>query len=195
MTNNLSEQEIFLEPGKDIVCRFSTDLHIDYINEFFTEFSGYEIHEVIGMSVDAMKHPSIPQTVNNIIERSVQQHKNINLILKNETRNGDYYWFMTDFKFNYDESGNLSSITYYRKSPPRLPIPALEKLYKKLVDIEKHASLDVAEKYLRGFLEERGMTMEEYTASLNVQDSIPEFFTITPKEEKKKSVLGRLFGK
>ena len=193
-TPGLSEKEVFLEPNNNIVCRFSTDFHIDYINEFFSHFTGYEIHDVIGLDVDAMKHPSIPQTVNNLIENAVKAHENIHLILKNETKDGRYYWFVTDFKYNYNSDGELQSITYYRKSPPRAPIGEISKLYKKLVDIENHASIDVAEKYLKGFLEERNMTLEQYTHSLNIIHEVPEFFTQKTKPEKK-SVFGRLFGK
>ncbi len=193
MTNYAYGKEIFLEPGKDIVCRFSPELNIEYINDFFKDFSGFEIHEVIGLSVDAMKHPSIPQTINNIIERAIQEEKNINLLLKNETKNGDYYWFMTDFKFNHDKDGKLRSITYYRKAPPKSSIPAIESLYKKLVDIERHTSLEVAEKYLSGFLEEHNMSMAEYTASLDKAEEASGHFANLSKKEKKKSTFSKLF--
>jgi PAS domain S-box-containing protein len=188
-------REIQLGVNQSIVFKFSADLKLEYVNDFFTEFTGYEIHDVVGTSVEEMKHPEIPELISNILYKCVNDKKNIKLILKNATKDGKYYWFSTDFKYNVDKNGNLQSFVFYRNSPPRTALPALEKLYKKLVDIEKHASVAVAEKYLDGLLEDKNMTFEEYTAELSKEETFKSIIDQSIFPQKKKSFFGKLMGK
>lgn len=189
-----NKREIKLEFGREIIFRLSSDFKLDYINEYFTEFSGYEIHDVIGNSIESTKHRDIPEVISKLIDDHITKRENINLIIKNEVKDGRFYWYLTDFKFNINKKGELESVTYYRKSPPRAAIPALETLYKKLVDIEKHSSIEIAEKYLFGLLEEKGMSFEEYTAFLSqgfINSEAPK--RNTAKQKKKKNIVNLLF--
>lgn len=192
-----NSREVKLQPGREIVFRLSADLKLDYINEYFTEFSGYEIHDVLGSSVESTKHPDIPKVITKLIAEHIADKKNINLIIKNKIKDGRFYWYITDFKYNINRKGELISITYYRKSPPRPAIPILEVLYKKLVDIEKHTSIEVAEKYLYGLLEEKNMTFAEYTAFLSQESYTPGAAPIKKhaKPKKKKTIIDVLFKK
>jgi len=74
-------------------------------------------------------------------------------------------------------------------------LPALEKLYKKLVDIENHASVAIAEKYLNGLLEEKNLTFEEYTTELSKEETFKSIIDQSIFPQKKKSFFGKLLGK
>ena len=180
-----------LKPNQQIIFKFSNEFQLEYVNDFFTEFTGYEIHDVIGNNVEAMNHPDIPKLISNMISKSVKNKKNINLILKNTTKDGRFYWFQTNFLFETDKKNNLISFKYIRSFPSRFAIPILEKLYKKLLDIENHASIEVAEKYLAGFLEEKNMSLPEYTAHISKVDTLNTMFHPIEKVAKKKSWFRR----
>ena len=208
---NAADREIRLEP-KNLVFKFSKDLKLEYVNGFFAEFTGYEIEDVIGLSAEDLNYKELPKTIINIIDRHIADKKNINLILKNEIMDGRFYWFLTDYVYKKDKEGNLDSITYYRKMPYRKAIPFLDELYTRLNKIEKHTSLKIAEKYLEGFLEEKKMSLDEYTRFLIrgerpvpvVKEPIkPKKEPIKPKKvqpkkvqpKKKKTLLKKIFGK
>jgi PAS domain S-box-containing protein len=187
-------RELAIDPDKSIVFKFSSDLKLEFVNDYFTEFTGYEIHDVVGTTVEEMGRPDMPKLISEMIHNHVNNKKNINLILRNITKNGQFYWFMTDFKFDIDKQGQLRSFIYYRKAPPKAGIPTLEKLYKKLVDIENHASIAIAKKYLDGLLEEKNMSFAEYTASLATEESFNSIINQSIPT-KKKSFFGKLLGK
>ncbi len=189
-----NDREVRLEPGQDIISKYSADLLLEYINEYFEEFSGFKIHDELGNSFDSVKHYDMPQTILNIIDQHIVDKKNINLIIKNEIKDGRFYWFLTDFKFKINEDESLNSMVFYRKSPSRIAIPVLDNLYKKLIDIEKHVSMEVAEKYLEGFLEEKKMSFKEYTKHLSQEEGFTEIKQKSPRKQKK-SLMKKLFGK
>lgn len=189
-----NDREVRLEPGQDIISKYSADLLLEYINEYFEEFSGFKIHDELGNSFDSVKHYDMPQTILNIIDQHIVDKKNINLIIKNEIKDGRFYWFLTDFKFKINEDESLNSMVFYRKSPSRIAIPVLDNLYKKLIDIEKHVSMEVAEKYLEGFLEEKKMSFKEYTKHLSQEEGFAEIKQKSPRKQKK-SLMKKLFGK
>lgn len=186
-----NEREIRLNPDQSILFKFSKEYKLEYVNDFFTEFTGYEIHDVIGNGVETLNHSDIPEVVTNMVNESVKNKKNINIILKNTTKDGRYYWFLTDFVFKTDANNDLVSFNYYRRFPSKYAIPTLEKLYKKLVDIEKHASIKVAKKYLYGFLEEKNMTFQDYIESISQGDDFNSLINQIEKPKKKKSWFRR----
>ena len=187
------EREVMLDPHNYLLFKFSSDLKLDYVNTYFTEFTGYEIEDVVGMSVEILNTDSTPRVISNMITQSVNKRENINLIIKNKTKDGRIYWFITDFSFNIDDNDQLISFSYYRKLPSRSAIPALHSLYTKLLEIENYSSEKVAEKYLNGFLEEKKMSFIEYTAHLSKGEDFTSLLSQT-QTPKKKSFFGKLFG-
>ena len=77
-----------------------------------------------------------------------------------------------------------------RKSVPTEVSDKIEELYKKLKQIEDATSIDSAEDYLTGYLEDQKKTYDEYLSGiLNSAEKEPQGATAS-----KKSLFGRLFG-
>jgi len=76
------KQEIQLGANQSIIFKFSADLKLEFVNDFFTEFTGYEIHDVVGTSVEEMKHPEMPELISNILYKCVAKtpQKMVNII-------------------------------------------------------------------------------------------------------------------
>jgi PAS domain S-box-containing protein len=198
------DREIMLDPNRVMVCKFTPEGTIDYVNDYFIEVTGYEVHEVIGNSMDSMLHPDMPKTIFNFVRDHVTHGKNIHLLLKDKAKDGRYYWFISDFEFKMDSDNRLVSFLSRRLIPPRVAITELENFYQKLLKIEKNAGLEVATKFFSGFNEENGMSFEEYTNAiiLRQRDAMrqsQEFLQI-PQDKKEKhknnsSFFGKLFRK
>ncbi len=192
-------REVKLDMDKVMMCKYHPDGTIDYINDFFSEISGYEVHEVVGNNIQDYLHKDTPKTILNLLEETAKNKENIHLILKDHVKDGRYYWFLSDFEYQTEKDGRLVSITTKRIAAPRIAIPEIDNLYKKILKIEEHTGLDIAKTFFEGFLEEKGMSLEEYTESLVVNSNdlpqVPHPKSSIKKSKKKKSLFAMLFKK
>jgi PAS domain S-box-containing protein len=204
------DREIKLDPDKSLIYKITPDGIIDYVNDYFSEITGYEVHEVVGNNYKQYLHKEIPQTIINLAFDKMKKGENFHFVFKDQAKDGRHYWFVTDFEFKYDKDKNIQSITSIRKAAPRVVIPKIEKLYKKMVKMEQHASMEIAQKFFNGFLEEKGMSFGEYTKSIIDSYEIPQTSiqpqqqfqlpqqqptVIKKKPKKKKSLIDKLFKK
>jgi len=157
---------IVLNSDKSIVYKLTKEGVIYHVNDYFTEISGYEKSEIIGKPIEYLKPYHTPITIYGVLMDALDKKKNTNIILKDKTKDGRIYWFITEFIFNNDKDGNCATFLIKRSKAPIKPIPTLDRFYKILNKIEKHSGLEVAETYLRGFTEETGMSFNDYTKTL-----------------------------
>lgn len=165
------------------------------------EISGFEVHEVVGNGIETLKHSELPLTIFNHIMEHVKEGKNINVIIKDQARDGRYYWFFTDFEFKKDEENNLISFVSSRKAAPR-PVGEIEGFYQKLLkNRTTFRKLKVAKTYFDGFNEENGMTFNDYNRSLILNyGNIAKPFVSTPISQQptvqeNKSLFSKIFKK
>ncbi len=204
-TNDLNfipiDREIRLDPNRAMLCKFNTNGQIEYVNDYYVEISGFEVHEVVGNGIETLKHSELPLTIFNHIMEHVKEGKNINVIIKDQARDGRYYWFFTDFEFKKDEENNLISFVSSRKAAPRPVLGEIEGFYQKLLKIEQHSGVKVAKTYFDGFNEENGMTFNDYNRSLILNyGNIAKPFASTPISQQptvqeNKSLFSKIFKK
>lgn len=205
-TNNLNfiplDREIIIHPEKAMICKYTPDGIMEYVNEYFVEMSGFEAHELVGNSIDTLKHSELPLTIFNHIMDHVKEGKNIHAIIKDLTRDGRYYWFYTDFEFKKDENGAILSFINSRRAAPRIVLQDLEKFYQKLLKIEQNSTLLVAQKYFEGYNEDNGMSFHEYTKSIIMEygyglptPKINNTPTEQPISQEKKTFFSKIFKK
>ncbi|HIP48909.1 MAG TPA: PAS domain S-box protein [Lutibacter sp.] len=171
---------------------------IEYANEYFMETSGYEEYELMGQPHNIIRHPDMPKVIFKELWTRLNKGENIHALVKNLTKNGNYYWVLTSFETKYNEDGEIISHYARRKAAPGNAVYQVEKLYKTLLAIEKTQSVAVSERYFVGLLEEKGMNYDEFILDiLGIdQNSIASYFinendkTSTPK---RRGVFGRLF--
>ncbi len=156
------EEEIILDPEKTIMSKTNPKGIIEYANDYFMNICGYEEHELIGQPHNVIRHPDMPKVIFKWLWQRLRDKKNIHALVKNLAKDGRYYWVITDFEVKLNDMGEVNSLFARRKAPPRTTIAIVKDLYKKLLAIEKAQGVEVSEKYLVGFLEEKGMTYDEY---------------------------------
>ncbi len=162
----VSSIEKFVPNTIEMVCRVTTKNTLKFFNSDFLSISGYTETELLNQEYSKISHPEMPKLIQLIIKNSLDNNKEIIAIVKNRTKQGDYFWTLSSFLPN-DNPTNLQ-IAYTTKSVS-LPYSAkrkIDQLYSKLLQIENHIDVVTASKYLIGFLEEKGYTYSQYVASL-----------------------------
>ena len=195
--------ETHIPQGETMLCKFDNKGVVSYINDFYLEFSGHKIEDIIGKTALELKHPDFPVTVFNHIMQYLFHKKNIHILVKDRTATGKNYWFWTDFYYKTDAQGELLDFYSYRKTAPQYINPKLIKLYDKLLKMEQYTGLEIAQNYFEGLLEEAGTDFETYTMHLQEElskssfpdDETDDFITGNSdrNKKKKKGFFGKLF--
>jgi PAS domain S-box-containing protein len=159
-------REIELDPTRKMFYKFSPEGIIEYINDDFVAFTGFDPADVLGKKISDFRYPDIPVIIYELVESRLDIQQNTNLLLKDKTKDGRYYWYLSDFEIKKNADGKILSVYSLRKPAPRLVIIKIDKFYKKLLMIEQNAGMEVAQKYFYGFQEEIGMSFLDYTNSL-----------------------------
>lgn len=171
------DEKIELDPSKYIVSRTDTKGVITYGNDYFVEISGYTKAELIGAPHNIIRHPDMPKVLFKMMWERIKQGHNIMAVVKNMAKDGRYYWVITDFESKNDpKSGEIVGYTAYRKAAPVQVIEKIEPIYNKLLEIEKTKSVEAAEMYLQGYLDELGMSYDAFVNDLVENKGIFKMF-------------------
>ena len=109
----------------------------------------------------------MPKVIFKLMWQRIQTGQNIMAIVKNKTKDGRYYWVITDFEAKKDKLTNeIISYSAFRKAAPRDAIETIAPIYKKLLEFEKLGGMKASEKYLLAYLEEKNLTYDEFIDKL-----------------------------
>ncbi len=195
------DKEVFWDKTQTIVSKSDLFGTIDYANEAFADVSGYEEYELVGKPHSLLRHPDMPKVLYKILWDNLKLGNPFQIIFKNLAKSGRYYWVISEFEYNKDSDGNVETYISRRNAVSNEVLEGhIIPLYKKLLQIEEASGLKYSEKYMIGFLEEKGLSFTDYIFSLvndgntktqavqNVKDSekiIPEIKPIFILEEVK----------
>jgi PAS domain S-box-containing protein len=161
------DNEIQLNPKRYIVSKTDPKGIIEYGNDYFVEISGYSESELIGKPHSIIRHPDMPKIVFKMMWDRINKGENIMAVVKNLAKDGSYYWVVTEFEPKMDPITNKPiSHTAFRKAAPKKAVEAMIPVYQKLLEIEKEGGMEASEKYLRGLLEEKGVSYDEFIDEL-----------------------------
>ncbi|MBI3902684.1 MAG: methyl-accepting chemotaxis protein [Nitrosomonadales bacterium] len=127
VTNN----EVFMQPGRPIVSKTDLKGIITYANQTFIDISGYSREELIGKNHNIVRHPDMPAGAFAWLWDTIQQDLPWRGIVKNRCKNGDFYWveaYATPIKENGRTVGYMS----VRNIPDRAEVKACDALYKEI---------------------------------------------------------------
>lgn len=198
------DKEVSWDKTQTIMSK--TDLYgtIEYANEAFVDVCGYEDYELMAQPHNIIRHPDMPKVVFKVMWDNIKQGNKFHGIVKNLAKSGRYYWVITDFEYMRDENGTIKNYIARRKAVPQAVVTNhIEPLYKRLLQIEQASGIDASEKYLIGFLEEKGMTYVDLVTKLMMDNDKVQQPTVaqTPivnqeeeEEEEKRGFFSRFFG-
>jgi len=150
-------EEILLDNTRYIESETDTQGVITDVNDYFCEISGYSRDELIGKPHNIVRHPDMPKIAFKLVWDRIKAGKNINAAIKNLAKDGRYYWVFTHFEIIRDiNTKEITGYRAYRKAVSKHAKEVLDKLYKKLVEIEKEGGMEASEAYLNQVLHEAG---------------------------------------
>jgi len=126
------EKEILLEKGMMIVSETDSNGKIIYANSDFCKTSGYSKDELIGKAHNIVRHKDMPKEAFKNLWNTISNGEVWNGIVKNKTKNNDYYWVNATVFASKDVTGKLRYISI-RIKPTQEEINNAETLYKTLV--------------------------------------------------------------
>ena len=170
--SNTSKQ-IKLDPLQPIVSRTDLRGNIKYTNHYFKQITGYTDDELIGRPHNIVRHPDMPKIIFTLMWQRLKENQNILVLIKNRTKDGNYFWITTSFKTTHSEvtkeENGYMAITH---AAPAQAIKEIEALYEKLLEIEKSEGEVASIKYLLDFFEANDTNYDEYLKDITKKTSI-----------------------
>ncbi len=168
------DREINVNPSANLMCKINSDGIIEYVNHAFSELSGYEEFEIIGESMDVLRHPDMPDVIYEVLKERLEKKEPIQLLNKMLAKDGRYFWLLSSFETKVSEEEEIIAHFSHSVAAPSFTVHKINSLYSILSKIEsKGKDTVVSKRYLIGFLEERNLTYNQFIEELNVNQ--PEF--------------------
>lgn len=161
---NFPESEI-------IVSKTDPTGRITYVNDVFTQVSGFDEEEVLGEPHSIIRHPDMPRCVFKLLWDTVAAGQEIFAYVNNRAKNGDNYWVLAHVTPTFDADHKIVSYHSNRRSPRREAIDAITPIYDQLLQIERGES-DRKTGMQRSFdtlvelLKKNGVSYDEFVLSL-----------------------------
>lgn len=104
---------------------------IKFANEDFCKIAGYSLEELVGHPHNMVRHNEMPRAAFEDLWKTIQKGNIWKGIVKNKTKNGDYYWVNATAYPSKNPNGELRYISV-RVKPTELEVSDAMKLYKTL---------------------------------------------------------------
>lgn len=136
------------------------------VSKDFEKISGFSSSELIGKKCNLFRHPYMPKIIFKILWEKLNNNESFIGMIVNHTKTGEYYWLANKiYLFSREKDGSCKYFSY-KTSVSKHAKFHIKKLYDKLIIIEKEGGVDASEKYLKEYLEKRGVNYDEYMEAL-----------------------------
>jgi PAS domain S-box-containing protein len=125
-------------------------------NDIFAKMSGWSEEELMGSNHNLIRHPDMPQIVYKLAWDTIKAKKEFFGYIKNLRKDGGFYWVFAYITGTWDDDGNITNYTSYRRYAPILAIKAVSPVYQILLEAEKKGGMKASEKVLNACLASKG---------------------------------------
>lgn len=123
-------REIILNKNTMIVSETNSRGMINYANDDFCKIAGYTKEEIIGQPHNIVRHDDMPKVAFEDLWSTVKSGGIWNGIVKNKTKEGDYYWVNATVYKSIDTNNEIRYISVRVK--PTEEVSSAIDLYKRL---------------------------------------------------------------
>ncbi|NOZ90467.1 MAG: PAS domain-containing protein [Epsilonproteobacteria bacterium] len=170
---------MFLAKDEIAVSRTDIDGTILYYNSAFSKISGYKKNELLYTPHSILRHPDMPKAIFYVIWQTLLSGRSTHAIIKNFTKDGNYYWLLVEFIVQKDNQNNIISFLANGKQAPRHTIDIIEPMYKKLLKYERENGMESSIIYLTSFLNSNNYaTYNDYICKISKRKKYSFFANI-----------------
>ncbi len=105
---------------------------ITYANEHFCDIAGYRQEELEGEYHNIVRHPDMPKAAFKDMWEHLKDKKSWMGVVKNQCKNGDYYWVNAYVTPILDDKGNIIEYQSVRSKPTPADIERSQHYYQKI---------------------------------------------------------------
>jgi len=127
--------------------------------DLFVETKGFNSRDFAGKSFSINKQSNVAHDFFHSLWSKVNNNNTNFTLIKNSSINGKTTWTKSNFEI---KSENKISFSIKEEITSSKAIKIINKLHHILFSLESKSGKEVAKKYLEGFLEEKGMSYQEY---------------------------------
>jgi aerotaxis receptor len=127
----VTEHERTFPADQRLISTTDLDSCITYCNDAFADISGFTYDELVGQTHNLVRHPDMPPGVFVHMWHTIKQGKPWMGIVKNRSKNGDFYWVSAYVTAIY-ENGRLSGYESVRSVPTRDQVRRAAALYARM---------------------------------------------------------------
>lgn len=167
--NDVSK-EVFIEPDKVIMSKTNSKGVIQYANDYFIEISSYTTNDLLGKPHNIVRHPDMPKVIFKIMWKKLHKGENLYTIVKNLTKEGNFYWVVTSFETTFKPNGEILAHYARRKAIPQKVKDTAESIYSIILKIEKHDP-ELAEITFHEILKDYNLTYDDFFLELSGMSS------------------------
>lgn len=133
MRKNLpvTDKERTFKPTERLVSTTDLKGKITHCNDAFVNISGFSLEELIGSPHNIVRHPDMPPQAYQIMWEHLKAGKPWMGLVKNRSKNGDYYW-VDAYVTPITDHGRIIGYESVRSCPRREDVVRAEKLYRSI---------------------------------------------------------------
>jgi len=158
--------ELKVSPRAILISKTDMEGNILHSNKNFIQLSHYEKEELFHTPHNILRHPDMPSVIFFLLWKELHRGQEVTLLVKNLAKTGEYYWVQNDFKVLENDSLHHASYVATGEMASNKAIIQIEKLYMRLLKIEKRENMTASLHYLENYLKERNATLQEYMQSI-----------------------------
>lgn len=128
-------KEIVLDRSTMIVSQTDLKGNILYANNDFCKIANYTKDELIGQPHNLLRHPDMPKAAFQDLWETLQRGDVWNGIVKNKTKDGDFYW-VNATAYPVTKNDGTKTLISVRTKPTKEEVSSAILLYKELKEKE-----------------------------------------------------------
>ncbi len=134
-----------------------------FADNAFLEFTGLEIDDIVGEPFKVLFDKDFEEGgYDQMLFPYMVQKKKFYFLMSGRMRQGKCYWAIARSTHYFTNGNQEPRFLVEIKMLPEASAQVVADLFAKLIEIKRNAGTEYAVKYFRGYLEENGMTMENF---------------------------------
>lgn len=165
----ISGKEVRLDRDELLVDKTDLDGHLTYVNHAFTKITGYSEAECLGQRRGILDKNGMPQTVFELLWKTVGEGRDACAYLNATTKTGDHVWIIAHVMPNIQQGKIVGYHTIGRACNPATIKGTILPLYNDLDRAERDATKDTGA-LLNAMLADKGGSYELFVSDLMEMD-------------------------